>query len=86
MTPSFSSLMGMRINIPNVYKDEEDVFVPLVLDAIQRHAIGFWDKRLFKTIYLNEIFTRDWDFTTTADEMINNEAHFGYKPPEERGQ
>lgn len=73
MQKSFSVLMGMRINIPDHYKEREDEFVPMVLNAIQKNATGFWDSETRTTMALADIFTRDWDFTTTAAEMNERE-------------
>lgn len=73
MPKSFRLLMGFQINIPEEYKDEEDLFVPQVIQAIKKNAIGFFDSRLRREIRLNEVFDGGWDFTTTAAEMNERE-------------
>lgn len=56
------TLMGFQINIPKEYENAEDAFIPQVLFAIRKNATGFYDSRLKRTVYLNEIFTSEWDF------------------------
>ena len=65
--------MGFQINIPDEYKDEEDLFVSQIILAIRKNHIGFWDKRLKREIHLNQIFTGEWEFTTTVAEMDERE-------------